>query len=237
MDYLLYGAAFYAEYLPEEPLERDMEMLTEAGFNLIRVAESTWSTWEPEDGVFDFSLLTRVLDAAQAHAVAVIVGTPTYAIPPWLARKYPDILADTHEGARRYGARQNFDITHPGYLFHAERIIQKLMEAVQPYSCVTGFQLGNETKHYDTCSPRAQARFRVWLKERFGTAAALNREMGFAYRSNSVRDWEDLPDVRGTINGSYGAEYQAFQRQLVTDFLLWQRKIVDKYRRPEQFHP
>lgn len=77
----------------------------------------------------------------------------------------------------------------------------------------------------------------MWLKERFGTAAALNREMGFAYRSNSVRDWEDLPDVRGTINGSYGAEYQAFQRQLVTDFLLWQRKIVDKYRRPEQFHP
>ena len=107
---------------------------------------STWGTWEPEDGAFDFSVLEKVLRAAQAHSVAVIVGTPTCAIPPWLAQKYPDILAETHDGRRRYGARQNFDLTHPGYLFHAGRMIRKLMEAVQPYSCVIGFQLDNETK-------------------------------------------------------------------------------------------
>ena len=81
-DQLLYGAAYYLEYLPEDRLETDMTLLREAGFNLIRIAESTWSTWEPEDGVFDFSKLKRVLEAAQAHELSVIVGTPTYAIPP-----------------------------------------------------------------------------------------------------------------------------------------------------------
>ena len=232
---LWYGAAYYSEYMPEERIERDMELMTAAGFNLIRVAESAWSTWEPRDGEFDFSKLLRVLDAAGAHGIDVIVGTPTYAIPPWLAGKYPDILSDTHSGVCRYGSRQNFDITHPGYLFHAERIIRRLMEAVQPYKCVAGFQLDNETKPYDTCSPRAQAMFREWLRKRFPTVEALNDEMGFAYWSNSIGDWDDLPDVRGTINGSFGAEYQAFQRQLVTDFLHWQRRIVDEYRRPEQF--
>ena len=44
---LWYGAAYYLEYMPEDRLERDMELLTWAGFNLIRVAESAWSTWEP----------------------------------------------------------------------------------------------------------------------------------------------------------------------------------------------
>ena len=234
-DKLLFGAAYYAEYMPCDRLEEDMTMLTQAGFNMIRVAESTWSTWEPRDGEFDFSVLRRVLDAAQRHGLSVIVGTPTYAIPPWLAKKYPDILSDTHGGKCRYGPRQNFDLTHPGYRFHAERIIRKLMEAVQGYQCVIGFQLDNETKPYDTCSPRAQALFKDWLKDRFGTVDALNGEMGFAYWSNSVADWDDLPDVRGTINGSFGAEYAAFQRHLVTEFLTWQRSIVDQYKRPDQF--
>ncbi len=232
---LLFGAAYYAEYMPIDRLEQDMRMLSDAGFNLIRVAESAWSTWEPRDGEFDFSLLRRVLDAAQAHGLSVIVGTPTYAIPPWLAKKYPDILSDTHAGPSRYGPRQNFDVTHPGYRFHAERIIRRLLEAVRDYTCVIGFQLDNETKPYDTCSPRAQALFKDWLRERFGTPAAMNEEFGLAYWSNSISDWEDLPDVRGTINGSFGAEYAAFQRHLVTEFLAWQRSIVDQYRRPDQF--
>ena len=235
IDKLLYGAAYYAEYMPEERIGKDMELLAAAGFDLIRVAESAWSTWEPRDGEFDFSLLTRVLDAAQAHGISVIVGTPTYAIPPWLAQKYPDVLADTHAGPCRYGHRQNFDLTHPGYHCHAERIIRRLMEAVAAHPAVIGYQLDNETKPYDTCSPRAQALFKDWLKERFATVEAFNAEMGLAYWSNSIAGWDELPDVRGTINGSLGAEYAAFQRHLVTEFLLWQRSIVDEYRRPDQF--
>lgn len=232
---LWFGAAYYPEYLPSGRMDEDMRLMREAGFNLIRVAESTWSTWEPRDGVFDFSLLHRTLEAAGKHGLSVIVGTPTYAVPPWLARKYPDILSETHTGPCRYGPRQNMDLTHPGYRQHAERIIRKLMEAVQPYQCVVGFQLDNETKPYDTCSPRAQALFKDWLRERFGTVEGLNEAMGLAYWSNSLGTWDDLPDVRGTINASLGAEYQAFQRYLVTEFLLWQRKIVDEYRRPDQF--
>lgn len=100
---------------------------------------------------------------------------------------------------------------------------------------MVGFQLDNETKPYDTCSLRAQALFKNWLKERFKTVDALNEAMGLAYWSNSLGDWDDLPDIRGTINGSLGAEYQVFQRDLVTQFLLFQRKLVDEYRRPEQF--
>lgn len=234
-DKLLFGAAYYYEYMPEERLEKDMDMLSAAGFNLIRIAESTWSTWEPADGKFDFRYLHRVLNAAGRHGIQVIIGTPTYAIPAWLAMKYPDILSETHQGQCRYGARQNFDITHPGYLFHAERMIRRLMEEVQPYACVIGFQLDNETKSYDTCSSRAQGMFREWLQCRFESVEALNQEMGLSYWSNSIHSWDELPDVRGTINGSLGGEYQAFQRHLVTEFLLWQRKIVDEYRRADQF--
>ena len=232
---LYYGAAYYDEYMPVSRVEEDMKLMKAAGMNVIRIAESTWSTWEPRDGEFDFTSLHRMLKGAQKYGISVIVGTPTYAIPPWMVRKYPDILADTHSGPSRYGHRQNMDITHPGYRFHCERIIRRLMEEVQPYGHVIGFQLDNETKPYDTCGPRAQGMFKQWLMDKFKTVENLNQAFGLAYWSNSLGCWEDLPDVRGTINGSLAAEFEAFQRSLVTEFLLWQRSIVDEYRRPDQF--
>ena len=111
-DKLLYGAAYYDEYLPVDRIETDMEMMKKAGMNVIRIAESTWSTWEPQDGVFDFTHLHRMLSCSKKHGLQVIVGTPTYAVPTWLARKYPDIITETHAGQGRYGHRQNMDIAH-----------------------------------------------------------------------------------------------------------------------------
>lgn len=232
---LYFGAAYYDEYMPVSRVEEDMRMMKAAGMNVIRIAESTWSTWEPRDGEFDFTSLHRMLQGAQRYGIRVIVGTPTYAIPPWMVKKYPDILADTHAGPGRYGHRQNMDIIHPGYRFHCERIIRKLMEQVQSYDHVIGFQLDNETKPYDTCGERAQALFKQWLIDKFESVENLNQAFGLAYWSNSLGSWDDLPDVRGTINNSLAAEFEAFQRNLVTEFLLWQRSIVEEYRRPDQF--
>lgn len=233
---LLFGAAYYDEYLPVDRIETDMEMMSKAGMNVIRIAESTWSTWEPQEGIFDFSHLHRMLDTSARHNIQVIIGTPTYAVPTWLVRKYPDIITETHDGPGRYGHRQNMDITHPMYLKHAEIIIRRLMEEVRPYSHVIGFQLDNETKSYDTCSVYAQTKFISYLRELFhDDLNALNQAWGLDYWSNRINSWEDFPDVRGTINGSLGAEYQKFQRKLVSDFLAWQCAIVSEYARPNQF--
>ena len=233
---LLYGAAYYDEYLPVDRIETDMEMIKKAGMNVIRIAESTWSTWEPQEGVFDFTHLHRMLSCSKKHDIQVIVGTPTYAVPTWLARKYPDIITETHDGPGRYGHRQNMDIAHPMYLKHAERIIRRLMEEVQPYDHVIGFQLDNETKSYDTCSAYAQKKFVDYVRTLFhDDLTLLNQAWGLDYWSNRINSWEDFPDVRGTINASLGAEYHKFQRKLVSAFLAWQGGIVQEYARPEQF--
>lgn len=68
---------------------------------------------EPEEGVFDFSHVTKVLDACEKEGLYVIVGTPTYAIPAWMAKAYPEVMVTDRSGRRPYGARQIMDITHP----------------------------------------------------------------------------------------------------------------------------
>ncbi len=179
MNEILYGAAYYDEYMPEERLEKDMQMMKKAGMNVIRIAESTWASEEPEEGVFDFHHVERALSAAQRHGIKVIVGTPTYAIPPWLAKKFPEIIALTEDGQGKYGTRQNMDITNPDYLFYAERIIRKLMECVMKYDNVIGFQLDNETKHYHTARPEVQKKFNEYLQKKVGTVEKMNPGIRF----------------------------------------------------------
>lgn len=234
-DKLYFGAAYYSEYLPYDRVEKDMEMMEKAGMNVIRIAESTWSTLEPQEGVYDFTHIDRMLNAAACHHISVIVGTPTYAVPTWLVKKYPDILAITQNGRERYGHRQNMDITNPDYLSHAERVIRVLIEHVKDVPHVIGYQLDNETKSYGTAGPRVQAMFVDYLKENFPDINDFNHEFGLDYWSNRVNDWDDFPDVRGTINQSLAAEFCKFQRSLVTKFLSWQADIVCEYKRDDQF--
>src|SRR6478735_11471834 len=83
-DRILFGAAFYAEYRVNGDLERDLDLMAEASFSVIRVGESVWATWEPEPGVYNLDWLERVLDGAHDRGISVVLGTPTYAVPPWL---------------------------------------------------------------------------------------------------------------------------------------------------------
>lgn len=236
MKELLYGAAYYDEYMPYDRLDKDVEMMKKAGINTVRIAESTWSTCEPQPGEFDFSHVERVMDAMEEAGINVIIGTPTYAVPTWMVKAHPDVLAETVKGRGIYGARQIMDITHPMYLFYAERVIRELMKCTAHRKCVIGFQLDNETKYYGTAGKNVQEQFVKYIREKFhDDLDAMNYEFGLDYWSNRINAWEDFPDVRGTINGSLGAEFEKFQRTLVDKFLGWQADIVNEYRREDQF--
>ncbi|WP_291122832.1 beta-galactosidase [Flavobacterium sp. UBA6046] len=235
MDKLLYGVAYYDEYMPYDRLDKDVKMMKEAGINVVRIAESTWSTVEPQDGVFDFTHIDRVLNAMHKAGISVIVGTPTYAIPTWLARKYPDILAITPEGSNKYGARQNMDISNPNFRKHAETVIRKIMEHVKTHPAIIGYQVDNETKSYNSAGPEVQKLFVKYMQEKFKSLDTINKAFGLDYWSNRINNWDDFPSTIGTINASLGSEFSKFQRKLVTDYLAWQVSIVKEYKRPEQF--
>lgn len=73
MKQLLYGVAYYFEYLAYDRIDKDISMMQDAGINVVRIGESTWSTYEPQDGLFDFTKLTYVLDKMKAAGMNVIL--------------------------------------------------------------------------------------------------------------------------------------------------------------------
>jgi beta-galactosidase len=232
---ILFGAAYYEEYAPSDRLDEDVRMMKETGITVVRIAESTWGTLEPKPGIFDFSHVDRVLDAMDKAGIKVIVGTPTYAIPTWLAREHPDVLVITPRGPAEYGRRQNMDITNPAFRDAAQQVIVALVDHVKDHPSVIGYQLDNETKAYDTSGPNVQAAFVKSLRQQYPDLAAMNKEFGLDYWSNRVTDWADFPSVNGSINASLTSAFAEFQRGLVTDYLAWQASLVRAHARKDQF--
>lgn len=238
VDDILFGAAYYSEYIPRDldRVDDDMAMMKAAGITVIRIAESTWSTEEPQPGVFDFTYVDKSIDAAHRAGIKVIVGTPTYAVPTWMVAMHPDVLAETPNGPGKYGPRQIMDIVNPTYRFYAERIIRKLVAHVADHPAVIGYQVDNETKYYDSVSPTMQTMFIKHLRERFhDDLDALNEAFGLDYWSNRINAWEDFPDVTNSINQSLRGAFDRFRRRAVADYLAWQASIVREYARDDQF--
>lgn len=235
MSHLFYGVAYYDEYMPEDRLAKDIALMRETGNNVVRIAESTWSTLEPEEGQYNFYHIDRVLEAMHEAGIAVIVGTPTYAVPAWLAAKHPDILVTTVAGQQKYGPRQIMDIVNPTFRRYAEKIIRTLMAHVQHHPAIIGWQLDNETKHYDNIGRYMQEGFVRSLQEKYPDLRQLNHDFGLDYWSNRIDRWQDFPPVENTINASLACAFSRYQRQQVTEYLAWQAAIVREYAQPHQF--
>ncbi|HTT60942.1 MAG TPA: beta-galactosidase [Bryobacteraceae bacterium] len=236
MDTFLYGAAFYEEYMPVDRLDQDVELMQQAGINVVRVGESTWSLWEPEDGHFEFAWMDRIIDRlARAH-IRVIMGTPTYSIPPWMFKEHPEILVTRLDGQRAtYGIRQNMDITNPDFLRYAERVIRQIAAHYRDNPAIIGYQIDNETTSYGTAGPNVQAGFVRYLQDKFSSVERLNKIWGLVYWGQSLHDWSELPPRNGILNPGWKLEWDRYQDSLATRYLAWQAALVREYLRPDQF--
>jgi beta-galactosidase len=233
---VLFGAAYYNEYQPYERLTTDLDLMVDAHFSVIRVGESVWSTWEPENGQFDLDWLEPVLDGAHKRGISVLLGTPTYAVPPWLVRLYPEIAGERATGQPiAWGARQEVDFTHPAFRFHAERVIRMIMARYADHPAVIGFQVDNEPGSELLFNRGVFQRFVDHLRHTYGEVETLNREWGLVYWSHRLSTWADLWTPDGNVQPQYDVAWRRFQAQQTTEFISWQADVVREYSRPEQF--
>ncbi len=233
---VLYGAAYYHEYMPYDRLDKDIALMKEAGLNVVRMGESTWSLWEPADGHFEYAWMDRVVDAMGKAGIKVIMGTPTYSIPTWLYHQHPEVLVRPLGGAKTfYGMRQNMDTDSPIYRFYAERVIRNMVEHYKDNPTVIGWQLDNETSSYGASNRDVFLGFQNHLRDKFGDTASMNKAWFLNYWGEDVNTWEDLPTRDSAQSTGYKLEWSRWSQMRVTDFLAWQAALVRQYRRPDQF--
>jgi len=236
MDTILYGVAYYPEYMPYDRLDKDVQLMQKAGISVVRIGESSWGLWEAEDGRFEFAWMDRVVERLHAAGIRIILGTPTYSIPAWLYKKHPEIIVTRLGGQYMYyGMRQNTDLMNPTYRFYCERVIRKILEHYKGNPDIIGFQIDNETSSAGAANHDVQTGFQEYLEAKFKTVDDLNKVWGLNYWGQRLNDWTELPQRDGILNPGWKLEYELYSQWQTTDFLAWQSAIVGEYKRPDQF--
>lgn len=236
METVLYGAAYYSEYMPYDRLEQDVQLMQQAGISVVRMGESSWGLWEPQDGRFEYAWMDRVIDRMQKAGIKVILGTPTYSLPAWMYKEHPEIVITRFGGQTiTFGSRQNADLMNPVYRSYCERVIRKLLEHYKNNPTVIGWQIDNETSSGAAANPDVEAGFVSYLQKKFQTVDELNKVWGLNYWGQRLNDWSEIPPQEGIINPGWKLEWQRYQQWMTTDFLTWQAGIVNEYKRPDQF--
>ncbi|MEV5608578.1 beta-galactosidase [Streptomyces sp. NPDC052225] len=221
-----YGGDYNPEQWPEEVADADHRLFTRAGVDTLTVGVFAWSLLQPAEGVHDFTVLDRALDRAAAEGRRVVLATGTAALPPWLARAYPEVNRTDFEGRRHgYGQRHNFCPSSPAYRRLSTAVAGSLAQRYATHPALLAWHINNEYGGACYCRLCAKA-FRDWLRARHGTLDALNDAWWTSFWSHRYTDWAEIEPPSALTEHWRGPDHTAFQgitldyQRFMTDALL-----------------
>jgi len=191
---VLHGADYFPEQWLHKPetLDEDIRLMKLAKCNVMSIGMFAWSKLEPEEGVFTFEWLDRVLDKFSENGIYTFLATPSGARPAWMSEKYPEVL---RVGANRvrnlHGSRHNHCYTSPKYREKIAIINGKLAEKYANHSAVIGWHVSNEYGGDCHCN-HCQDAFRTWLKAKYQTLDALNDAWWSTFWSHTFTSWSQI---------------------------------------------
>lgn len=216
--------------------QTDAQMMAEAGFNTVRLAEFAWGLLEAEPDRFDFGWLDRAIDVLHAHGLEVVLSTPTPGPPSWLLAAHPDITQVDEDGRRLGpGTRREACANHPAYQERSRIIVERLATHYGGHPGVIGWQTDNEFGCHGSARcycPHCQAAFRVWLREKFRDLETLNRAWGTAFWGEVYAAWEEIPaptSSRAERNPSHILDFQRFSSDVWRDYHAQQIAILRQH--------
>ncbi|GAP50434.1 beta-galactosidase [Streptomyces azureus] len=206
-----YGGDYSPEQWPETVWDDDHRLFTRAGIDTLTVGVFTWSLTQPAPDTYDFTVLDRILDRAAAEHRQVCLATGTAALPPWLAKRHPEVNRTDFEGRRhRYGQRHNFCPSSPAYREHATVLASRLAERYADHPALLAWHINNEYGGACYCELCAEA-FREWLRDRHGTLDALNDSWWTTFWSHRYTDWDQIEPPNALTEHWRGPDHTAFQ--------------------------
>ncbi|MCW7488417.1 beta-galactosidase [Leptospira meyeri] len=234
---MIFGACYYPEQWNPKDWDEDLKNMKEMGLSSVRLAEFAWGLMEPKEGKFDFSLFDAVLKKLQEHGMTAILGTPTATFPPWLYKKFPEIVQVSKEGIiRGIGTRRQACFSSPAYKKATERIVTAMAKHFGNHPAVVGWQIDNEPGHEGSdvdYSPLAQKNFRTWLKNKYKTLDSLNKRWGNIFWGVIYTDWNEIPlpaaHVASNFNPAMIQDYYRFQSDELVSYIHFQAEILRKY--------
>lgn len=227
------GAAYYPEDWDESEQDKDIATMKETGLTCVRIAEFAWHKMEPQEGVFDFAWLHRVIDKLGNAGISVVLGTPSATPPIWLGQKDPSIFRlDEYLLPEPHGGRRHCCSNNETYRKYTACIVERMAQEFGQDTRVVGWQIDNEIyiKDNGCFCETCHRNFQKYLAEKYGTIDELNKRWNLNLFSQWYDSFDQIPmPTRSWQNPHISYEWLAFQAQSHIDFLRMQADILHKY--------
>src|SRR5664279_2013939 len=198
---LFVGTCYQPVDRSPDQIDQDIAIMKRAGFNVVRMGDLSWDSFEPSQGKFTFEWFDKVMDKMQAAGIRVILDIPGSPAPIWLHRAYPGVDLVTQNGTRLPPAERYMDdISDPGYVRELGIMAEALTKRYAHHPAVIAVGYNNEIGNgFMSYSEADRQRFIVWLKKKYGTIEELNKAWATQRWSRRLSSFDnvDLPLADG----------------------------------------
>lgn len=215
--------------------ESDAAAQRNASLSYVRVGEFDWALFEPQEGVYDWSIMDKTFELLHKNNLKVILGTPEETFPLWAVQKY-DILPkgnDLHY--RRFGSRHHFSFSSPDARMLSKRIVTKLAQRYGKHPALGGWQISNELGCHDTVrtfDSHAETAFQGWLAHKYdNNITLLNQKQGRVFWSSQFNKFSDITVPTQEVtesNPAHRLDWFTFSSDQVISFA---KQVSDTIRR------
>ena len=190
-----YGGDYNPEQWDEATFAEDLELMAEAGVNLVSLGIFSWARLEPREGSNELAWLVEIVGRLHDAGIAVDLATATASPPAWMATDHPGSLPMSADGVRLgLGSRQQYCPSSTVYRERSAALAEVLAERLGDHPGVVMWHIGNEYGcHTAECFCPACARaFRAWLTDRYGDVERLNAAWGTDFWSQRYTSLEQV---------------------------------------------
>jgi beta-galactosidase len=191
---LFVGTCYQPVDRSREQIQRDIALMRQSGFKVVRMGDLSWDYFEPADGKFAFQTFDWIMDQMHAAGIQVILDIAGLPAPLWLHHKYPGVDLVTQQGTRLDPAERYMDnISDPDYKRLVKRFADTLTRRYAKHPALLAIGFDNEIGNgYMSYSESDRKRFIGWLKKKYGSLDALNQAWATQRWSRRIGAWDEV---------------------------------------------
>jgi beta-galactosidase len=225
-----FGAVYFRKSNPPEAdWERDHKTAARMSLNVFR-HWFMWASIENSPGSYDWRDYDRMVELEGQNGIKVVIAELINPAPEWMWDKYPHARHVGVDGQQSFPTVASGSATGGAPLCldnedvraQAGKFLTALVERYRDRPAMLGYDVWNEGGVQECYCPATQAKFREWLKAKYGTVEALGR----AWHRYSLGDWESVHPPHGTGGYPDSLDWLAFRRDDAIRLLHWRTELI-----------
>ncbi|MGD1029501.1 MAG: alpha-amylase family protein [Opitutaceae bacterium] len=225
-----FGAVYFRKSNPPAAdWERDHRVAAGMGINIFR-HWFLWASIENSPDKYDWSDYDRMLELEGRYRIKTVIAENVTSAPEWMWDQYPHARHVGSDGLQGFPSVASGSATgnaplcldNDDILERAGRFLTALVKRYRDKPATLGYDLWNEGDLTECHCAASQAKFREWLKAKYGTLEALER----AWHRYSLGSWESVHPPHDSGGYPDSLDWLAFRRDNAIRLLRWRIDLI-----------